>query len=433
MANQSHTPKIVTKKHIARQQREATQTRIITAVAVTGIAAAVLLIVYGYLKLNVFALREPVAEVNGEVITTGQWQQRVKLERVRELNLYQTYLLYQQSFGMDTSQQQQEILMNLGTPSIIGQQVLDQMIEELIIRQEAKKLGITVSAEEVEASIQESYSFFPNGTPSPTITPTDITFPTMSSAQLTLYPSTATPTKTPVYTVTPTNTPDPAMTSTPTATAAPPTPTFVPELATATPTPYTLEGFQSEFNKSIENLKSYGIEEETLRSIYEFQLIRKKLLEAVTADTPRTDEQVWARHILVEDPSLAGVVYSLLKNGNDFAATARKYSKDTGSGANGGDLGWFGRGTMVAEFEEAAFSQPVGEIGEVVRSQFGYHIIQVLGKADLPLTDSQYEQKRETAFTEWLAAIKESASITTYDIWQDRIPTEPQQLNTPTP
>ena len=153
MAKQSPTPKIVTKKHIARLEREKQQVALIKWIAIGSIVLIALLLGYGYLKTTYFILQEPVAEVNGDVITTGEWQERVRLERVREMNLYQTYVFYQQSFGMDTSQQQQQIQMTLGTPSIIGQQVLDTMVDELVIRQEAKKLGITVTEEELNNSI----------------------------------------------------------------------------------------------------------------------------------------------------------------------------------------------------------------------------------------------------------------------------------------
>ena len=84
-----------------------------------------LLLVYGYLNLNYLQLRQPVAEVNGEVITTGQWQERVQLQRVNLLNQYNTFVFYQQNFGMDTSQQQQEIVSSLQLPEVLGQQVLD--------------------------------------------------------------------------------------------------------------------------------------------------------------------------------------------------------------------------------------------------------------------------------------------------------------------
>lgn len=63
--------------------------------------------------------------------------------------------------------------------------------------------------------------------------------------------------------------------------------------------------------------------------------------------------------------------------GGDFAALAKVESDDTGSGAQGGDLGTFGHGQMVPEFEKTAFSLPVGEISEPIKTQFGYHIIKV--------------------------------------------------------
>jgi foldase protein PrsA len=433
MSNQGSNPKIVTKKHIARLERERQQVALIKWIALGSIVLVALLLGYGYFKTTFLVLREPVAEVNGEKITTEQFQERVKLERIRQLNMLQTYAYYQQYFGMDTSQQVSQIQLTLQTPSILGQQVLDKMVEELLVRQEAKKLGVSVSEEELNASIKEVYGFFPDGTFTPTVTSTPFTYPTMSSQQLTLYPPTSTPTTAPTSTTAPTNTPDPAATATATATAAVATPTFVPEQATATSTPYTLEGFNSQYSKTLTELKEYGISEKTLRGIYEFELLYRKMLDQVASDVPHSEEQVWARHILFDDAIKAKAGQVLLLGGADFAEMAQKESKDTGSGANGGDLGWFGKGAMVAPFEEAAFSQEIGAIGEVVQSDFGYHIIQVLDKTELPLTDSQYQQKRETVFTEWLTKTKETAAITTYDGWQANVPTEPQALNTPVP
>jgi peptidyl-prolyl cis-trans isomerase D len=425
MPKQSPTPKVVTKKHMARLERERRQSNLIRAIAIGGILIVTFLLGYGYLKVNVLQLREPVAEVNGVTITTGQWQERVQLQRVNLLNLYQTYQFYQQSFGMDTTQQLQEIQLTLQSPEILGQDVLDQMVDEILIRQEAERRGISVSVEELENFIQESYQFFPNGTPTPSITPTEFALPTLSSEQLTIYPSTATPTE--VLTATPgaTNTPDNSVTPTATGTTAPPTPTFVPEDPTATSTPYTLEGFQTQYTEALTNFKNAGVSEATLRSAYENQLLREKLQEEIPADAPRTEEQVWARHILVDDLGKAKSVLAQLQHGADFAELAQESSTDTGSGAMGGDLGWFGKGAMVAEFENAAFSMEIGEISEPIQSQFGYHIIQVLGHDDIPLNASQYEEKRQTAFTEWLTETREGAEITIFEVWKERVPTAP--------
>lgn len=431
MAKQSNTPRVISKKHVARLERERRQVNLIRGIALVGILIVAGLLIYGYLKLNVLQLREPVAEVNGVKITTGEWQERVRFQRVQMLNVYNQYSFYQQNFGVDYSQQMQQIVSNLASPEVVGQQALDQMVDDILIRQEAEKRGITVSKDEIEKSIQENFGFFPNGTETPTITPTEVSLPTLSSEQLTLYPSTSTPTEAPPSTVTPTATLDLSATPAPTSTQALDTPTAVPQPPTATVTPYTVEGFKKDYETTINNFKTDNISEKTVRSVYEAQLLRQKLLEEITKDTPRTEEQIWARHILVPTEVEANAAYKLLEGGVDFATVAQRYSKDTGSGANGGDLGWFGKGAMVPEFEEAAFSLKVGEISKPVKSQFGYHIIQVLGHQDMPLNASQYQQKKETAFSDWLKDIRDKAEVQTFDIWKERVPTEPT-LQAPT-
>lgn len=426
MSNQENKPKVLTRKHVARLERERRQVAIVRTVAFVMIGVVVLLLGYGYLDANYFQLKKPVVEVNGEKITIEQFQERVQLQRVNLVNLYQQYQFYQQNFGMDMTQQIQQLDLYLNSPQALGQLVIDQMVDETLIRQEAEKRGITVSDAEVEQAVQEAYRFFPNGTPTPTVTPTPFEYPTLTSEQLTIYPSTATPTTAPTFTPAPTSTPDPSVTATATESASGrPTPTFVPEDVPATATPFTEEGFKSEYETTVKQFESFGISEATLRAVYRNNLLRTKLQDALTADTAATEEQVWARHILVNSESEAIAIVSLLKNGSDFAKLAREFSKDTGSGAQGGDLGWFGKGVMVTEFETAAFSQPVGEIGEPVQTQFGYHIIQVLARQELPLSASQAEQKRETVFSEWLATARTEAKITNYDNWIDQMPPMP--------
>lgn len=100
------------------------------------------------------------------------------------------------------------------------------------------------------------------------------------------------------------------------------------------------------------------------------------------------DDYINARHILVNienNDSVAALktakdLYARAKRGEDFSALAKKYSKDAGSGARGGDLGWFGKGRMVKQFDEAAFKARTGQIIGPVRTQFGYHIIQVVAR-----------------------------------------------------
>jgi parvulin-like peptidyl-prolyl isomerase len=424
MDKRSSTPKVVTKKHIARLEREQRQIRLIRGIAIGGLVLVVGLLVYGYLQMNVLSKQQTVAEVNGTKITSGQFQERVRLERVSLYNQLNQYQYFQQAFGMDTTQQTQAIQSQLDSTETMGNSVLNAMIDEILLRQQAKERGITVNADEVDKFIQEAYGFYKDGTPVPTITPTAYAYPTLSAEQLKLYPPTLTPTIAPTTTPEPTFTPDPSVTATATAQAVS-TPTAVPELPTASPTPFTIQGFQGEFKKTLDEFKNYGISEQTLRSVYEVQVLRKKMMEDQEKDLQATESQVLARHILVDTEAEAKAVEELLKQGVDFAEVARKYSKDTGSGQNGGELGWAPASNYVTEFADAVSTLPIGQISEPVKTQFGYHIIQVIAREDLPLSADQLAQKKQTAFDEWLKSIHDSADITINDIWKTRVPTEP--------
>ncbi|MDD2447413.1 MAG: peptidylprolyl isomerase [Tissierellia bacterium] len=121
-------------------------------------------------------------------------------------------------------------------------------------------------------------------------------------------------------------------------------------------------------------------------------------------------EQVKARHILVETKEQADEVKSKLNNGEDFAELAKEYSKD-GSSEKGGDLGYFGRGEMVAPFEEAAFSMEVNEISEPVESQWGFHIIKV----------EDYKEAKEAVYEDYVEevrnAIFQEKMNDAYNLW----------------
>lgn len=86
--------------------------------------------------------------------------------------------------------------------------------------------------------------------------------------------------------------------------------------------------------------------------------------------------EVRASHILVKTEDKANWIYKELQKGKDFAKLAKDYS-DCPSRERGGDLGFFGKGQMAREFENAAFSMKEGEVSKPVKTQFGYHIIRV--------------------------------------------------------
>mgnify|MGYP000276848683 CR=1 FL=1 len=132
-------------------------------------------------------------------------------------------------------------------------------------------------------------------------------------------------------------------------------------------------------------------------------------------------EQVEASHILVDDEETAKEIKKKLDEGADFAELAAEYSKDTGSAENGGQLGYFGRGKMVEEFENAAFSMEVGQISDPVKTKYGYHIIKVTGKKEAKeatLEDARdeiveilKEQKLSSEYSEWLEEKKAEYNV----------------------
>ncbi len=104
------------------------------------------------------------------------------------------------------------------------------------------------------------------------------------------------------------------------------------------------------------------------------------------------EEELKASHILVKELDLAEEIHEKLKNGEDFEELAKEHSVD-GSAQFGGDLGFFPRGEMVKPFEEAAFALDMGEISEIVESEFGYHIIKAYEKKEAK--EANLEENRD--------------------------------------
>jgi peptidyl-prolyl cis-trans isomerase C len=116
-----------------------------------------------------------------------------------------------------------------------------------------------------------------------------------------------------------------------------------------------------------------GATEEAMKKFYE---------ETVKGLKPA--QEVKARHILVEKEDEAKAALERVKKGEDFAKLAAELSKDPGSGKEGGDLGWFEKERMVPEFADAAFKLDKGGVSDLVKTQFGFHIIKVDDKRDKP-------------------------------------------------
>jgi parvulin-like peptidyl-prolyl isomerase len=119
---------------------------------------------------------------------------------------------------------------------------------------------------------------------------------------------------------------------------------------------------------------------------------------------PRDDAQALA--LIIE-------VQQKLGAGEDFAALALQYSDDPGSKTQGGDLGWFPRGSgLVQEFEDAAFKLQPGQLSDPVKTQFGYHLIKVDERDPARELDAYtIQQKKYEAYNTWLTDLRNTAKI----------------------
>lgn len=437
------SPKTKSDKPIRRNPMHSAQEKKQTRLVLIGFIITAILIVgfVGYAVLYELVLKDriPVAVVNGVSIDNKYFEDRVRLERnsyVQQFNLiYTQYQLMAEDpttaeFYQSQLVQVQQILDNTES---FAKVVLDKIVDEEILAQKAAEMGLIVTDAEVEEALRGLFRFYPNGTPTPAPTFPPVSTPTPSQAQLDLLNFTATP-----VTVDPViaeeeqtensraveETAEVETSATEEAEAVTPTATATEEIS-ATATPYTEEMFQEEYQSYVGDLSSINIEEASLRTYLRSFLLVQKVRDQIVSEISRDQEQVWARHILVQTMPEALIVLDRLDKGEDWSTIAADVSLDTSNKDRGGDLGWFASGRMVEPFETAAFALEPGEISEPVETQFGVHLIQVIGKDTLPLADSDFESLQEIRYQEWFQEIKASAEIKINDVWQELAPREP--------
>ena len=436
MASNPSNPRIVSKKHVARKQQEERQIK--TAVTVTVVILAIVVVMLAYVLIDRYIIRPNtvVARVGDTELKVGEFEANTKYSRINMLNQVNNYL----QWGDMGKQYALPIALQLRNPEIVGENVLNQMVDEVIIAEKAAELGISVSDEEVEALMREQFNFFPNGTLTPTITSTIVNTPTWSSAQIELINPTATSTPSPEPTATPDGW-EPTPTDLPegetpvaeategseTETVEEPTQTPVPS-NTPTPTPYTTQLYRKDVNNYLDYLKTYGLTRADIERVLKNGLLRDKVLAVITKDVEPTEEQVWVRHILVDSEDIAKEVISKLDAGESWADLAAEYSTDDANKDNGGDLGWIGRiDSYDPAFLDAAFAlNEDGEISEPVQSSFGWHVIQLVTKAVNNVNAYKFEQLKQEFFTNWLTEQRENRDdIKIDDIWKNYVPSTP--------
>jgi peptidyl-prolyl cis-trans isomerase D len=330
--------------------------------------------------------REVVAQVNGRSVTAGDFQQRY-LSQVQA---------YRQQFGGNLNDQ---LLRQLG----IDQQILSQMIDEQVGLIEAEQNGISVSDDELAQQIfsipglQENGQFIGEqryeqllASQYPPITKGDFEQSLRRSLMIDKLRSAVTD----WIAVSDSDLEREYRNRN--------------EKAKLQVVALTADKFRDKVTVNDADIASYYDAHKTeyrkgeQRKI-RYLLVDRDQLRAKVTVTPQEiesyynaniqqfqmPEQVRASHILLktegkDEATVRKQAEDILKEakapGADFAALAKKYSEDDGSKVNGGDLDYFSKGRMVPEFEQAAFSMQPGQISDLVKSQFGFHIIKVVDK-----------------------------------------------------
>jgi parvulin-like peptidyl-prolyl isomerase len=168
-------------------------------------------------------------------------------------------------------------------------------------------------------------------------------------------------------------------------------------------------GGQAKFE---EVLKQSGQTLDEARSMQRLQMLYLKMRDRVVGNL-QTAEQVHARHILVNSQATAQALLAQIQAGADFGQIAKQSSQDSLTRANGGDLGWFARGTLPAkELEDAAFALQPGQISAVIQTAFGYHIVQVLERDPArKLEGDQFVKVQQQAMENWLNGLRSQAKV----------------------
>jgi foldase protein PrsA len=197
--------------------------------------------------------------------------------------------------------------------------------------------------------------------------------------------------------------------------------------------------FQGDEEKFKAELDKQGLTVEQVRDQLRARMLSDKIYKAVIDKVNVTDAEIKAyydshkaqylqpesrevRHILVKDKALADQLYTKLKNGADFEALAKKYTEDTASKADGGKLTAY-KGKTVAPFDKFVFSAKVGELSQPIKTQFGWHVIEVLSdtkpagaqplsEAKATISGTLLQEQQNAALKKWVQDAESSYEVT---------------------
>lgn len=368
MAKQQQLPeKSPNRKQQATRKRDQEAQRILIWSAI-GVGVLILAVLgFGLINELVIKANAPVARVDGAPIKVKDYQARVRFERLNtqsQILQYENYLSQfdttdpaMQAFVEQLQQQQQQLETQLlpGLASVFGGGVLDQMIEEELVRREAARLGFTVTQDEIERQVEQLFGYDRDAEViTTTATITDTAAPMTKADYLGYY-----------------------------------------------------EKFQGAF------LRPSGLSEEAFRQNVAVDLLRPKLVESLTQDVEMMTNQVQATLLITGTAETAAALYARLSQGVEIDVLVEELNADAADASAAVDLPWLTPGRLVTEFgaevEVAAFEIPVGTASEPIDGNDGsFYIVFVRGREVRELDATTLQQAREQRFSDWLTQQKEA-------------------------
>lgn len=384
-------PRPLTKKQRTRAEREARMNRWLIFGTIAVSVAVVGILLYGYLAEFVFRAREPVATVAGTPITTAEFEKRVRYQRLMLQQQLDRYRVQRMSLDptdpemaplfdqLDEAIRELEAQLSPEYAVFVGQQVLDQMVQEEIIRQEAARRGITVSQEEIDRAIEQEFGYEQEASAE-------------ESAPLSTGPVTET---------------------------EPLTPT----------TSLTREEFEQLYQDFVTNvLDPSGLGEAGFRAMVEVSLLYDKVRQALTSSVPSSMDQVKVRYVAFPAQEDADQMVERLDGGAKWEDLVAEIEADEESTAYANELDWRTKGYLTDQFGEevaqAVFDTPVeGYGGPVLGSSGRYYVFQVLGHEERELDPLMRSFEESRAVQEWFKL--QQSSVEYSEDWQGKVPAEP--------
>jgi len=409
-ASKVKVPREMTRKHLARAEREARQQRWLLIGLAATLILALGLVGYGILDDRVLKPQQPVASVNGKNITTADFQKRVKFSRA-QLNSQLSQLEAQRAtFASDpqlsfiTQQIDQNISSiqsQLSNPTTLGRQVLDSLVEDELVRQEAAKRNITASPEEIQTNIEHSYNFF-RVPPTPTAVPTDTPTPVASP----------TPLPTPTLSFTPTATPEPTETPQPTA------------------TPVTEQAFNAQFTNFLAQLAPTGMTREDINRLVESDILRRKLQDEFNKTVATSADQLQFRYMSFETLEAAQAADARLKAGTSFDSLYTDVQAGQVVSATASAESWTPVSDVAQQYPptlaQILTTMSVSQTSSVITETAGTGalIVQLTGRGVQPLSSTQLQTAQQQNYQTWVDTQRNGSGVNLFNNrYLDRIPT----------